>query len=56
MEFDSELASTYSYHKMQARVPAMRIGMADSAKSAGKTLANGAHDTNDAFTFTFVCN
>jgi hypothetical protein len=56
MEFDSELAPTYSYHKMHAQVPVMRIAMADSAKSAGKTLSNGAHDTIDAISFIFVCN
>jgi len=36
MEFDSELASNESYHKMCARVPIVRIVMADSAISAGK--------------------
>jgi hypothetical protein len=56
MEFDSELASKYSYHKMCARVPVMRIAMADSAISAGKPLTNGAQDTDDAFSFIFVCN
>ena len=56
MEFDSELASNESYHKMYARVPVMRIAMADSAISAGKPLTNGAHDTHDAFSIVLVCN
>ena len=56
MEFDSELAPSYWYHKMHARIPVMRIAMADSANSVGKTLSNGAHATNDAFPFIFVCN
>ena len=56
MEFDSELAPVYEYHKKHARVPIMLIAMANSAKSAGKTLTNGAHDTNVAFSYTFVCN
>lgn len=56
MEFDSELASNESYHKMCARVPVMRIAMADSAKSAGKTLTKGAHATDVAFSFILVCN
>jgi hypothetical protein len=34
----------------------MLIAMADSAISAGKPLTNGAHDTDDAFSFILVCN
>jgi hypothetical protein len=34
----------------------MRIAMADSAKSTGKTLTQGAHATDVAFSFVFVCN
>ena len=56
MEFDSELAPSYSYHKMHARVPVMRIAMADSANSVGKRLGNAAHATDVIFSFIFVCN
>jgi hypothetical protein len=56
LEFDSELASKYSYHKMCARVPVMLIAMADSANSAGKTLTQGAHATDVAFSIVLVCN